>query len=77
MAGCKRVALAVVRGGGGFDSGGEDALDADAVAAHDRHDFLAVAIEDGGAHGLRIFVAELEDVADLDRFADLQRLAAR
>ena len=29
-----------------LDGGGEDALDADAVAAHDRHDFLAVGVED-------------------------------
>ncbi len=65
-----------MRGGRGLDGGGKDALDADAVAAHDGHDFFAFAIEDGGSHGLRVFVAELEDVADLDGFADLERLAA-
>ena len=55
-----------------LDGGGEDALDADAVAAHDGRDLFAVAVEDGGAHGLGVLVAELEDVADLDGFAEAQ-----
>ncbi len=68
--------LPLVGRGGGLDGGGEDALDADAVAAHDGRDFLAVAVEDGGSHGLGVLVAELEDVADLDGLAEAQRLAA-
>ncbi len=34
------------------------------------------AIEHGGAHGLRVFIAKLEDVADLNSFANLEGLAA-
>ncbi len=70
------VGRAVVGCRGGLDGGGEDALDADAVAAHDGGDFFAVAIEDGGSHGLRVLVAKLEDMTDLDRFAQAQRLAS-
>ena len=66
----ERVGLARVFCGGGFDSGGEDTFYADAVRAHDGCGFLAVAIEDGGAHGLRVLVTELEDVADFDGFAE-------
>ncbi len=72
----QRVAVAIVCRGGSFDGGGEDSLDADAIAAHDRHDFFAIAIQDCGTHGLRILVTKLEDVADLDSFANLERLAA-
>jgi hypothetical protein len=53
-----------------LDGRGENALDADAVAAHDGHDFLAVGVEHARAHGLGVLVAELEDVADFDGFAD-------
>jgi hypothetical protein len=73
---CVRADCAANFGGGGFDGGGEDALDADAVAAHDGGGLFAVAVEDGGAHGFGVLVAELEDVADLDGFADAQGLAA-
>ena len=66
---CSRAALS-------FDGGGEDALDTDAVAAHDGRYFLAVAVEDGGAHGVGVLVAELEDVPDLDGLAEAQGLAA-
>ena len=46
--GVEGVGVAAVGSGGGFDGGGEDALDADAVATRDGHDFrLAVAVEDG------------------------------
>ena len=57
-----------------LDARGQDALHADAVAAHDRRHFLAVLVEHARAHRLRVLVAQLEDVADLDRFADFQRL---
>ena len=59
-----------------LDGGGQDALDADAIAAHDGRDFLAVAVEHARAHGFGIFVAELEDVADFDGGIDAQRSAA-
>ena len=60
--------------GAGLDGGGEDALDADAVAAHDGHDLLAVAVEDGAPMDFGVLVAELEDVADLDGFAEAEGL---
>ncbi len=53
-----------------LNGGGENALDADAIAAHDGGDFLAVDVEDARAHGLRVLVTELEDVADFNGFAD-------
>ena len=56
--------------------GGQNALQPDAVAAHDRRHFLAVLVEHARAHRLGVLVAQLEDVADLDRLADLQRLPA-
>jgi len=51
---------------GGFDAGGEGSGDSDAVAAHDDGLFLLIFVEDGEAHGFRIFGAEFEDVADFD-----------
>ena len=42
----RRRGILRLAGGGGLDGGGEDALDADAVAAHDGRDFLAVGVED-------------------------------
>src|SRR6185437_13687038 len=53
-----------------LDGGGEDALDADAVAAHDGSDFFAVGVEDAGAHHLGVAGAKLEDVPHFDGFAD-------
>ncbi len=52
---------------------GENALDANSITAHDRRNFLAVAVEDARAHRFRIFVTEFEDVPDLDRRIDAQR----
>jgi len=72
----KGIGGALVRSRGGFDGGGEDALDADAVATHDRGNFFAVAVEDGSSHGLRVPAAQFKDVADLDSFAEAQGLAA-
>ena len=69
------VALTGVGGGAGFNGGGEDAFDTDPVASHDGGYFLAVAVEDGGVHGVCVLAAELEDVADLDGFAEAERLA--
>src|SRR5208282_1157675 len=59
-----------------LDACGENALDADTVAAHDRRHFPAMLIEHTQAHRLRVLVAELEDVADLHRLADFQRRPA-
>jgi hypothetical protein len=55
-----------------LDGRRQNALDADAVAAHDRRYFLAVHIQHPRAHALGVLVAQLEDVADLDRLADNQ-----
>src|ERR1700731_2551245 len=71
-----RLAFGREFGGGGLDGGGQDALDADAVAAHGGGGLLAVAVEDRGSHGGGVLAAELEDVADLDRLAELKRGAA-
>ena len=59
-----------------LDRGGQNTFDADSVAAHDRLHFFAALIEHARAHRLRVFVSQLEDVADLDRLGDLQRSAA-
>ena len=59
-----------------LDGGREDALDADAIGAHDGRDFLAIGVEHAQAHGFGILVAELEDVADFEGFADLDEAAA-
>ena len=37
-----------------LDGRAEDALDADAVAAHDGHNLLALGVEDAGAHRFRV-----------------------
>jgi len=58
-----------------LDGGGEDTFNADAVGAHDGRDFFAGGVENAGAHGLGVFVAELEDVADFDGFSDAERAA--
>ncbi len=52
-----------------LDGGGENALDADAVAAHDRRNFFAVGIKHARTHRLGVLVAELEDVSNLDGLA--------
>ena len=59
-----------------LDGAAQNALDADAVGAHDRRDFLAVGIQHAQAHRLRILVAELENVPDLDRLHHVERRAA-
>ncbi len=71
--GVESIGAAVVGGGGGLDGGGEDTLNADAVAAHDGGDFLAVAVEDGGSHAGGVLASEFEDVADFDGFAETER----
>ena len=50
--------------------------DADSVAAHDQGALLSLVVEDGRRHRLRIFGAELEDMADLDPPPALQVSAA-
>ena len=59
-----------------FDGAGENAVDADAVAAHDRVDLGSLFVQVGCAHRLRILGAELEYVADLEACLDLEGLAA-
>ena len=59
-----------------LDRRGDDARRADPVAAHHDRPLLAVVVEVGGAERLRVAGAELEDVADLDRGLDLDRVAA-
>ena len=49
-----------------LDGRGQDALDSDAIAAHDHGDFLAVLIQHARTHGLGIFVTQFENVPDLD-----------
>jgi len=55
-----------------FDGAAEDAFDADAVGAHDDAGFLAFFVEDGEAHGIGVFIAELEDVADFHGFENFE-----
>src|ERR1019366_5003005 len=55
-----------------LDGSGQDALDANPVAAHDGGDLLAVAVEHAGTHGFGILIAQLEDVSDLDGGIDAQ-----
>ena len=59
-----------------LDRRGDDAADADAVAAHLHHARLAGVVEHGRAHRLGVFLAELEHVADFDAARDLQRAVA-
>src|SRR5580704_10445561 len=59
-----------------LDDGGHGAFDADAVAAHDRPDRLAVRAGHPDLHGLGVLGAELEDVADLDAALHLQAVPA-
>jgi hypothetical protein len=59
-----------------LDDGGHGPLDSDPVAAHDGRDLAAVGPEDRQAERLGVPVAELEDVADLDRAQGLEPLAA-
>ena len=61
----------------GFDCGGEDALDADPVAAHDGPYFFAVRIEDARSHAVAVLVSELEDVTDLYCFTEAKWLTIR
>ena len=55
-----------------LDGRGNDACHTDAVAAHVQGGRLAGFVEHGGAHGLAVFPAELEDVAHLDAARDRQ-----
>src|SRR5690606_19416834 len=55
-----------------LDRGGDDARDADAVAAHLQHARLALFVEHRAAHRLGVLAAELEHVADLDAAHDAQ-----
>src|SRR5205085_4751549 len=57
--------------------GRHDAGRPDPVAPHDCRPFAARLVEVCGAQRLRVAGAELEDVADLDRALDLDRVPAR
>ncbi len=59
-----------------LDDRGHRPLDADAVAAHDRPDRLAVRAGHRDPDGVAELVAELEDVSDLDTPLRLQRVTA-
>src|SRR5690606_5876111 len=59
-----------------LDRGGDDARDADAVAAHRRVHGLAAFVQHGAAHRLGIAAPEREHVADLDAAGDPQRALA-
>ncbi len=59
-----------------LDRGGQNALDANAIAAHDGHDFFAIFIEHARTHGLGVLVTQLEDVADFNCGIDTQRRTA-
>src|SRR6185312_8548596 len=59
-----------------LDGRGHGALDADAVAAHDRLDRLAVRAGHPDIHGVGVLVAKLEDVPDLDAALYLQAVPA-
>src|SRR5207237_1180944 len=56
-----------------LDRGSEDPLDTDAVTAHDRRDFFAIAVKHASAHGGGILVAKFEDVPDFHCRVDAQR----
>src|SRR3546814_5919541 len=55
-----------------LDRGGDDARDADAVAAHLQHARLALFVEHRAAHRFGVLAAKLEHVADLDAAHDAQ-----
>ena len=59
-----------------LDGRRDDAGHADAVAAHEHGDRLALLVEDGRLHGLAVELPELEDVADFDAARDLERAIA-
>ena len=56
--------------------GGHHARDADAVAAHEEGLLNSVLVHEGGAHGLGVLGAELEDLGDLDAAGVVHGLAA-
>src|SRR6185436_19421611 len=60
-----------------LDRCGDDPGRPDPVAAHRDRTLDAVGIEVGRPERLRVARPELEDVADLDRRLDLDRVAAR
>ena len=60
----------------GFDNGGEQALSADAVAAHYGGALLALGVQVGGAQLLRVEGAQLEDLAHLYAASQVHGCAA-
>src|ERR1041384_3751158 len=59
-----------------LDGGREDAIDADAVAAHDHRVELALFVEVDAVHLLRVARAQFEDVAHLDSVGEAEFAAA-
>ncbi len=55
-----------------FDDRCDDAGDTDTVAAHEEGLTIALFVHERCTHGLGVFGAELEDVADLDATSDLK-----
>lgn len=55
-----------------LDGGGNDAGDADAVAAHFHNLRFAVVVKEAYVHGLGVFVAQLEDVSDFNAAREFQ-----
>ena len=60
----------------GLDQAGDDAVDADPVAAHDDRAELLLVVQEAGGEGLGILGPQLEDVAHLDRMAHGELRAA-
>ena len=59
-----------------LDDGSQGAGHAHAVATHDERLLLAVLVHEGGVHGTRVLVAELEHLRDLDAARTLELHAA-
>ena len=56
----------------GFDDGGDDAGDTDAVAAHDDGVRLFLGIDEAGFHGCAVLGSQFEDVTDFDAVDHLE-----
>src|ERR1700722_13769446 len=55
---------------------GRDSLDADAIAPHHDRDLAPLLVQNPGTEAVRVLGAELEDVADLERFEQRERSLA-
>src|SRR5690606_1967931 len=59
-----------------LDAGRHDATDADAIAAHDHHNTLAILIQHFSVHRLAVPGSQLENVTDFDAALDGKRALA-